>query len=415
MCLQIERIRSKFRHVNSLDGGKGDSVAMRFFLSGESEDRKSQDVASSRGFSAFSTTVLHEAVKASNYVFVESVVRQGFPVHIRDSDNRTALDLAIARRETRTNEQWRLINNWHILSLLEQDPRAKKPFHESGSMLPFSPVGIELPYGWQQNTFQRQNGYEVTLFSELSVDLESPSITTGKPEFSFLTEASIALGPREIAGDCKAYHLDLVRFMRRRDFQDSHWNGLSDRRGTFQYDDEWYHNDIRMTNTPPSLVSFLFSFRSLRYPSYSLALYRMYGRVQYATDLSLVHGRSWLRRSYVLWYCLYIVLVQDYTNILLLFVPLNIAAQIIGWKSDTVLTFGILAVMQLTSIWNFLLRECLLKSRPSMYQMSIYEALLEPLPEAFVTCDLADRIVSDSISRLLSFLFYMGSMAFFTR
>ena len=286
----------------------------RCFFRGETpEDTSGRRGKSERDYSnTIRTTILHEAVLASCYTAVKCFADSGFPLIVWNHDGKTPLDFAIYYSKHKAAlEPWRLVNNNLIIGLLKQK-HAKQASED------------DLPLGWEET----QSGCGTKVYSESTVNPESPSITFKTPQFSLLQERKIAIGSRKSAGTGQEYRFDLVRFIQR---------PMLDiiQQGVFQFDDDWYKRDI------------------LRIKAIS------------GTELSSYEDdRPWIRFPALVASVIKAILFRDYSSILLLLIPLSIAARIWSWNTSISITLSTASLVALARIWDVNLGEIYPNSIP---------------------------------------------------
>ena len=235
------------------------------------------------------TTSLHDAVRVGNYPVVEYLVRTGFIVTARDSNNKTASELAFELASPRAKRGYR-----EILDLLSQHPSNSK-------------LKLKLPLGWDE--FEIEDGVG---FRETSVAHEIHPLTFKKPRVSLLQDRNLAIAEREVKGaDNQTYILNPIRFLA------TTRDASSLRLATeTKFNDKWFADEISRTRKP-SIGATQDERPWLRYIAISLSFIQ---RI-----ISQLLGRS-------------------YANILLIFVPLCLLGRLKSWEPHTLLAFCVLAM-----------------------------------------------------------------------
>lgn len=297
---------------------------VRCFFRGEAPEDTSERLGWSEGAlsNTLGTTILHEAVLASCYTAVEYFVDSGFPLRVWDRDGKTPLDLAIYFSKRKAALQpWRLTNNNLIIGVLEK--HAKQASEG------------DLPLGWEET----QSECGTKIYSESTVNPRSPSITFKTPKFSLLQERKIAIGSRKDAGTGQEYRFDLVRFIQRPKLDII-------QHGVLYFDDDWYRRDIvRIKAISAKEVS------------------------------SYEDERPWIRFPARVASVIKVVLLRDYSSILLLLIPLSIAARICSWNTPISIILSTASLVGLARIWDINLGEIYPSSIPSNQGQSLISAL----------------------------------------
>lgn len=226
ICKHFPRIAAAVSNANDDLSASSDRISeWRFFYRGESLDRMTRmgEVIGGKE-DMFQTSAIHEAVLANCYSAVDYLFHTGFFVNARNSEGRTAMDLAKIVRQRYVNG-WQIASITQIIGLLEKD----QPRHNH----------YGLPLDWE--AIDLENGK--TVYTESTISPETCSMTFQTPTFSLLKERRLALGTKSPMGDGPTYHLDLVRFIRRPKLQNE---ALSPARDPI-YTDQWYKTEISNT------------------------------------------------------------------------------------------------------------------------------------------------------------------------
>ena len=237
------------------------------------------------------TTSLHDAVRVGNYPVVEYLVRSGFVVTARDSDNKTATDIALELATPRSKRAYR-----EILDFLSQ--------HPSNSRLK-----LELPLGWDR--FEVENG--LSGFRETSIDHVVHPLTFQKPRASLLQDRKLVIAERQVKGfDNQTYTLNPIRFLATAKNADS----VQIARAKV-FTDQWFREEIDRTRRPPPLPASQDERWWFRYTARFLIAIRPY-------ILSLFDFSN--------------------ANFLFPFVPLCLIGRLMSWDEQVVLSFCVLAL-----------------------------------------------------------------------
>ncbi|MCJ1471516.1 hypothetical protein MMC13_000156 [Lambiella insularis] len=246
----------------------------RFYLTGQPSDLADEQETYSQ---AFSTTALHEAVRASNYDVVEYLVRTDFVVDAEDQHGMKAIDIAMELGAKRDH-----IQSNRIVALLNQ--RHSKVSADQRN-------DASLPIGWE--TIVTSSGTKV--YKETSIRSDTDAVTFIVPRAGLLEDKRLVVGERKVKGLGQPYLLDPLRFMssRAEEFEELNQR-QSDYRKEFRfsgtrrlrpnpsgrplpressiakephYNDSWYQKELEATASPPA-VNLLEDERSLiRIPS----------------------------------------------------------------------------------------------------------------------------------------------------
>jgi hypothetical protein len=297
---------------------------VRCFFRGEAPEDTSERLRWSEGAlsNTLGTTILHEAVLASCYTAVEYFADSGFPFRVWDHDGKTPLDLAIYYSKRKAALQpWRLTNNNLIIGVLKK--HAKQASEG------------DLPLGWEET----QSECGTKIYSESTVNPGSPSVTFKTPQFSLLRERKIAIGSRKDAGTGQEYRFDLVRFIQRPKLDII-------QQGVLYFDDDWYKRDI------------------VRIKAIS------------ATEVSSYEDeRPWIPFPARVASVIKVVLLRDYSSILLLLIPLSIAARICSWNTPISIILSTASLVGLARTWDINLGEIYPSYIPSNQGQSLISAL----------------------------------------
>lgn len=334
----------------------------RFFLTGQPSDLIDDPEVETQ---AFSTTALHDAVRVSNYEVVEYLVRTNFVVEAQDTFGETALDLIFNLRNPRN----RILNN-RILALLRQ--RRTKPTANSNRESHIRHP--ELPIGWEVSI--AENGSKI--YQETSIGSNIDALTFEQPSAGLLDDKRLVIGERKVKGLGQPYFLDPLRFMSSRvEAADDMYEELRrsqhlspDRtrqelaRKKFadrpriakepHYDDVWYHHEAEATASL-KLVNPLYDDRvGVRYFVRMLFITRQ-------------------------------ILLSNYLNVLLLFIPLSIVAQKLDWSMVARVAFSVLAIGPLAANIVLATKELSKKLPSTPLNQRFVVVLSSCSPEVFVS------------------------------
>ncbi|KAB8234017.1 uncharacterized protein BDW43DRAFT_274815 [Aspergillus alliaceus] len=199
----------------------------RYFLTGQLPEHA--DI--SQG-TEFSTTALHEAVRACYYPAVEALLRSRFVTNARDRNNKTAFQIALeCRQQNLADDDWLQIER--IIALLQQNQPINQPL--TFARPPHLKFG--LPLGWRQLYYSPQS----TIYQEAY----TCSITLRRPRFGLFDDRRLALGHRQLAVQGQTYYLDLVHFLTA-DMAD---NELNEDYGSPKFLDRWFTTDVAQAKT----------------------------------------------------------------------------------------------------------------------------------------------------------------------
>ena len=301
-----------------------DNKKVRFFFRGENpEDAIGNSESGNDFIDTFSTTILHEAVLASCYTAVKYLADSGFPLSVWNYNRCTALDHANTYAKYKgALEPWRQVNNNLILGLL-----SKKRGRQSS--------GVDLPLGWEE----LQSEYGAKLYLESTVNPDNPSLTFRTPQFSLLQERRIAIGSRKYADSGQEYRFDLVRFIQRPKLETAQQSVL-------RFDDEWYKRDV------------------IRIKAISAAEISPYE-----------DERPWIRFPARVAREFKIIILRDYSSILLPFIPLSIAARGNSWDTQVSLVLSAASLVGLARTWDINLADIYPNSIPSNLGQSVISAV----------------------------------------
>ena len=341
---------------------------------------------------AFSTTALHEAVRASNYDVVEYLVRTNFMVESEDKAGKTALDLVTDMTSPRDR-----IQSNRIFALLKQ--RRTKTTANSNSKA--------LPIGWEVST--AGNGSKV--YKETSIRSNTDALTFEKPCAGLLDDKRLVVGERKVKGLGQPYFLDPLRFMSNRVEVPDEMYGEEDpnfirtlefdqlqrlqlgklRRRIIQgsfagrpksakmphYDDTWYHREIKATASPLKVQPW----------EDDRVWVRFLGRVLQISWTILLISRH--------------ILLSNYLNIFLLFVPLCIVAQKLDWNLVTRVAFSVLAIGPLAAGMVFATEVLSRKLSSTSINRNFLVVLSSCSPEVFVSTPAIAINVLHKVSQIL--------------
>jgi hypothetical protein len=196
-----------------------------------------------------SNTALHDSVVAENYMAVEALVRSGFFVDARNKDNKTALYLALNRREEqqRSAEKQKqkhkhkapLVDSttlYRIIALLRQNTTQVLDIDST------SWTRTEIPLGWERKTISSASNDQDDSTKEIFYDILSRSLTFSKPTFSLYEDRRLALGARRFSASGQTYYLDLFRFIC--PSSSSYDADIQTSPEMEIYDDRWFANEL---------------------------------------------------------------------------------------------------------------------------------------------------------------------------
>jgi len=177
------------------------------------------------------------------------------------------------------------------------------------------------------------------IYSESTVNSGTPSITFKTPQFSLLRERKIVIGSRKDAGTGQEYRFDLVRFIQRPKLDTM-------QQGVLYFDDDWYKRDI------------------VRIKAIS------------ATEVSSYEDeRPWTRFPARVASVIKVVLLRDYSSILLLLIPPSIAARICSRNTLISIILSTASLVGLARTLDINLGEIYPSSIPSNQGQSLISAL----------------------------------------
>jgi serine/threonine protein kinase len=214
----------------------------RFYMTGELPELEENT-------KGCSNTALHDSVVAENYMAVEALVRSGFFVDARNKDNKTALYLALNRREEqqRSAEKQKqkhkhkapLVDSttlYRIIALLRQNTTQVLDIDST------SWTRTEIPLGWERKTISSASNDQDDSTKEIFYDILSRSLTFSKPTFSLYEDRRLALGARRFSASGQTYYLDLFRFIC--PSSSSYDADIQTSPEMEIYDDRWFANEL---------------------------------------------------------------------------------------------------------------------------------------------------------------------------
>ncbi|KAL8707732.1 MAG: hypothetical protein Q9225_007713, partial [Loekoesia sp. 1 TL-2023] len=232
-------------HFHRVAGEHSVSPIKRYFLTGRLFDLTSdEDSAALTGLTF--TTVLHDAVRASNYLLVEYLVKTRFNVSARDSRDRVALDIAMETANPTASAN-------SIKALLQQNIQSRT---NQKSSIPGPPLG------WVQHPFKASQS--INVWQETSTEGDFDAITFIAPHTGLYESDRLLLG--RIQGEKQIYRLDPFRFLKAP-------YDLSSARSAAtapSYGEEWYIEDAQAIEEPLPLNPFHDARAWIRYPAKGL-------------------------------------------------------------------------------------------------------------------------------------------------
>ncbi|KAL9017410.1 MAG: hypothetical protein Q9185_005288 [Variospora sp. 1 TL-2023] len=235
----------------------------RYFLTGRTSDLSTEQDDDKLLRAATTTTALHDASRATNYVLVEFLVANRFKVSALDSEGQLALDAATTGA-TRVGNRLAELNS--IKALLNQNMRGKKGAKGTQSA---------PPLGWQETTHRLEeqqrldaegqqqavrsgrlgglrhtpplslHAAPVVAWQETSTEGDFDAITFIAPKMGLFDSDRLSLG--RIQGEGQVYRLDPIRFLK------APVTGRTARhrlQSKAYFDEYWYQEDIRAIEKP---------------------------------------------------------------------------------------------------------------------------------------------------------------------
>ncbi|KAL8697409.1 MAG: hypothetical protein Q9201_007136 [Fulgogasparrea decipioides] len=218
------------------------STKTKYFLTGRtselSDDQEFDELVSSTF-----TTVLHEAVRATNYPLVEYLVRTRFNVSAPDSNGLLALNLAMDDRRTTQGSS----DSNSILALLKQSVRDRSTLAKVKTPI--------VPLGWEDighssgqsslnSAFQREPERLSHGWRETSIEGDFNAITFIAPRTGLYESDRLTLG--RIDGEGQTYKLDPIRFLKAPTDTSSKYEPAT----KTKFGEEWYEEDVRVVAEP---------------------------------------------------------------------------------------------------------------------------------------------------------------------
>ncbi|KAL9596349.1 MAG: hypothetical protein Q9219_005866 [cf. Caloplaca sp. 3 TL-2023] len=260
------------RHFQRISMDTTTSPAIRYYMSGRSDDLDTQDDLEAL-YRVTITTALHDAVRAKNYALVEYLVTNQFNVSAPDSQKQTALDLALAA----TSRPSEILS---IQAFLRQSLDGRSTAGDATA----PPMGWEeISYDSdrsiaQQSTTKRTNpssllmpwrrdreeGADERAWQETSIEGNFDAITFLRPKTGLYQSDRLPLG--RIQGEKQVYHLDPIRFLKKRNDTEP---ALAPATKPF-FDEEWYRQDLQELERTLPMDWFNDERAYIRYPSQGL-------------------------------------------------------------------------------------------------------------------------------------------------
>ena len=278
-------------------------------------------------------------------------------VESEDKAGKTALDLVTDMTSPRDR-----IQSNRIFALLKQ--RRTKTTANSNSKA--------LPIGWEVST--AGNGSKV--YKETSIRSNTDALTFEKPCAGLLDDKRLVVGERKVKGLGQPYLLDPLRFMSNRVEQGS-FAGRPKSAKMPHYDDTWYHREIEATASPLKVKPW----------EDDRVWVRFLGRVLQISWTILLISRH--------------ILLSNYLNIFLLFVPLCIVAQKLDWNLVTRVAFSVLAIGPLAAGMVFATEVLSRKLSSTSINRKFLVVLSSCSPEVFVSTPAIAINVLHKVSQIL--------------
>ncbi|KAL8997738.1 MAG: hypothetical protein Q9169_003067 [Polycauliona sp. 2 TL-2023] len=246
------------------------SPGKRYFLTGRTANVDTEEDHKAL-FNTYTTTALHDAVRAANYSLVEYLVANAFNVSALDSAGRTALDsITNALHLPPTSD----VNS--IRALLEQSQPRQRRRKWAG----------EFPLGWEEfvhtsgrwrrepnlkiyngsfpglswrQTFSESNSF--VAWRETSIAGSFDAISFIEPKTGLYESDRLTLG--RIRGEKQIYRLDPLRFLKPTDEK----KVAHSRAAKPAFDEEWYRAEIQAVEKPQPFLPLHDARAWIRYPA----------------------------------------------------------------------------------------------------------------------------------------------------